>query len=499
MKIIKHVCIGIFTLSMAACNSSSSNNSENSIDEKYQGIWQAPEYGSVFHIMNNKVNAYAYTTNYCLLEDANADVSTNDIERVIRLTEANSQLELFGGYGTETFSAPGMTYKKINELPEACQTNLLHKVGTSGYQQNYEQDLAIFHELFKNYYFDFETKNVDIDNLYHTATQKLTSETTEEELLNIMVEMVAPLADTHIQVINSEGIDVYNITNKPTLPQILVEEFAALNDLPFPIPVELLSETLIDNLNAYITQMYALQWELINNYARADEEIKTAENGLLRWFENEGIGYLYIGAMTGYSNLPEDAEDIEHAQDSLNNLNAALNLALNDLSNTQGLILDIRTNNGGSDYISLAIASRFVSASNTHIYSKQARLNEHRSPLADVYINPSNEIQYLSPVILLTSANTISAAETFTLSMKQLNNVTIVGEATQGSFSDILSFHLPNNVEIGLSNEFYLSPTGEWFEHTGVPVDVEVPFFTLHHRALEVDAGIEMAIELLTQ
>lgn len=498
------LCLGILTLAVTACGSDNNEsgkatNAGNNIAAEYQGVWQAPAYGKVFKIEGSKVSSYSYTSSYCLLDDENTGVSTADIEQNIRLTEHSDKFELFAGYGSEDFSVPGQIYNKVNTLPESCRNNLLKTMGDSGYQQNYEQDLALFHEFFRDYYFDFETKNIDIDVLYQTASQQLSSITTELELLTIMAEMVAPLADTHIQIISPDQDDFYTTTNKQVLPQQLVAEFAQFNGLPFPIPAEMISQDMINELNDYIEQMYDLQWSIIADYAPTPNHIKTAANGLIRWFEYQNIGYLYIGAMTGYADESEDLSDSENAQNALDNLNNALNLALSDLSHTQGLIVDVRTNNGGNDFISLAIASRFVSSENTHVYSKQARLADHRTDLVDVFISPSNNIQYLSPVVLLTSANTISAAEVFSLSMKQLTNVTLVGEATQGAFSDILSMTLPNGVEIGLSNEFYLSPQGDWFEHTGIPVDIEVPFFSLEQREEEIDLALETAFELLSQ
>ena len=83
--------------------------------------------------------------------------------------------------------------------------------------------------------------------------------------------------------------------------------------------------------------------------------------------------------------------------------------------------------------------------------------------------------------------------------MRELPNVTIIGDATQGVFSDVMTWQLPNGFEIGLSNEFYLSTDGDWFEGQGVPVDIEVPFFTRENREQEVDAGIEAAVAHLSQ
>lgn len=81
--------------------------------------------------------------------------------------------------------------------------------------------------------------------------------------------------------------------------------------------------------------------------------------------------------------------------------------------------------------------------------------------------------------------------------MRSLPNVTLVGESTQGALSDPLEKKLPNGFEFSLSNQFYFSPQREWFEHVGIPVDIETSFFSLQERQAGVDAGLETAFEFL--
>ena len=497
MNALKYLTIGVIALNIAACSKSSSKStapSEPAIAAKYQGIWQASGYGDAMKVSENKVSFYKYSTDYCFLENSADDVETSDIEQGYKLLDGTS-LEEVTGNGTMSFSAPGVVFSKVSTLPSSCVSNLTSQKGEANYSKDYELDLAVFHQFFKEYYFDFETKSVDIDVLYQETSQKILAGTNEFELAEIMMSMVEPLKDGHVEIaINDDA--VLRAFNKPLLTEVFVKEYAELNNLPFPIPAEQVD---LNELSSYIVSMIELQWELVTDYAPSESAIKTAAGGLIRWFENEGIGYLYIGAMTGYAEETDDLSDVEVAQKALDNLDATLEQALSDLSQTQGLILDIRTNGGGQDFISLAIASRFAASDNIHVYSKQARDGDARTALVDVHVSPRGNTKYLSPVVLLTSNNTVSGAEVFTMAMKQFSNVTIVGEATQGSFSDVLNFPLPNGFEIGLSNEFYLTPQGDWYEHVGVPVDIEVPFFTIEQREEGVDLGIETAFDVLSQ
>jgi C-terminal processing protease CtpA/Prc len=63
----------------------------------------------------------------------------------------------------------------------------------------------------------------------------------------------------------------------------------------------------------------------------------------------------------------------------------------------------VRNNDGGDDFVSRMITSRFIDQS-LHVYSKQARLNDSRTPLQQVSIEPQGSIQFLGPVAVMTSA-----------------------------------------------------------------------------------------------
>ncbi len=194
--------------------------------------------------------------------------------------------------------------------------------------------------------------------------------------------------------------------------------------------------------------------------------------------------------MTGF------ADDAEDNIAELTALEDGLAQALGEMRSVSGLIVDVRNNNGGKDFLSMAIVRHFIDGPR-HVFSKQARLGSGRTPLVDVTLQPSDGVSFLGPVAVLTSNSTVSAAETFSLMMRSLPNVTLIGEATQGALSDALEKKLPNGFEFTLSNEFYLSNAGEWFEGSGIPVDIDVPFFSQADRDEGMDSGIETAFAWL--
>lgn len=107
------------------------------------------------------------------------------------------------------------------------------------------------------------------------------------------------------------------------------------------------------------------------------------------------------------------------------------------------------------------------------------------------------ERSFLKPMILLTSTTTASAAEVFTLAIRQLRGAMLVGEASAGSFSDELPKSLPNGILYTLSSEYFFDVNDEFYEDRGIPVDVEVPFPTAEDRQNGFDPAVSAALELL--
>ena len=90
---------------------------------------------------------------------------------------------------------------------------------------------------------------------------------------------------------------------------------------------------------------------------------------------------------------------------------------------------------------------------------------------------PSSRVRFEGPLHVLTSDITMSAAETLVLSLRALPQVTLVGQATRGAFSNVLEKPLPHGTHVMLSNEVYEDPDGECYEGRGIPPDVPIVVF----------------------
>ncbi|MGV6858924.1 MAG: S41 family peptidase [bacterium] len=472
-------------LSLAACNSSDdTNTSGTTAPHAFEGLWSAPAYGQTLAIEGDRLRIFDHTRDYCLESESETGLSAGDYASIFKVSDDGQQLTDPGFNGTLTFHAPATVYTKEDQLPQSCRDNLVQRKGRAGYQPNPGRDFELLWQTFDELYLSFERKNVDWNAQYAANASRAALAATDAALLDVLYDTVAPLADAHVHI-TAPGLGVASVNGKPVLIERLIQEYADSRGLALPLPV---SETA--GLNTYIGSQMALLDDIVADYADSSAAIHRSANDLLQWFEVDGIGYLQIRAMTGFA---DDAEDNTAEFAALEN---GLAQALGEMRSVSGLIVDVRNNNGGKDFLSMAIVRHFIDGPR-HVFSKQARLGSGRTPLVDVTLQPSEGIRFLGPVALLTSNSTVSAAETFTLMMRSLPNVTLIGEATQGALSDSLEKKLPNGFEFTLSNEFYLSNTGEWFEGGGIPVDIEVPFFSQADRDEGADSGIETAFTWL--
>jgi C-terminal processing protease CtpA/Prc len=159
------------------------------------------------------------------------------------------------------------------------------------------------------------------------------------------------------------------------------------------------------------------------------------------------------------------------------------------------LILDVRKNFGGSDILSLAMASR-LATSEYSAYAKVARMDPDDP---SVFTEPQERTvpmtprpSFGGPVAELIGRYTISAGETLTQALLGREpRITRIGENTQGVFSDVQGRSLPNGWSFGLPNELFLTEDGRSFDGPGIPPDIEVPVF----RVADLEEGRDPALE----
>lgn len=160
--------------------------------------------------------------------------------------------------------------------------------------------------------------------------------------------------------------------------------------------------------------------------------------------------------------------------------------SMNFLARTEGLIIDLRQNGGGTPEMVQLLCSYFFGAEPVHLNDLYFRpMDETREfwTLADV---PGK--RYLDrPVFLLTSSRTFSGAEEFAYDLQNQKRVTIVGETTGGGANPGGSVRIAAGFEVFVPMGRAINPvTGTNWEGKGVEPDVKCDAVGALERAHEL-------------
>ena len=185
-----------------------------------------------------------------------------------------------------------------------------------------------------------------------------------------------------------------------------------------------------------------------------------------------GLGYIHIHSFEGREEITEE-----------------FNRALDSLRDTSGLIIDIRDNPGG--YGHSEIVGRFLHKDTFVGYSYIKNGIQHNQlERKKIYIQPRGW-EYKQPVALLISDRTGSAADLFTLGMREAPQVTTVGTTTHGNLSGVeLYAVLPCGLVVRISNG-YLSDTKD---HS-IEVNGNVPAITVETSIQDYLSGRDPVLE----
>jgi hypothetical protein len=148
--------------------------------------------------------------------------------------------------------------------------------------------------------------------------------------------------------------------------------------------------------------------------------------------------------------------------------------ALNFLRNTNAIILDLRTNGGGSPDMVQLIASYFFDATQMKLVEFYTRKGNETTQDFNLQYLPSQRMP-TKELYILTSQQTFSAAESFSYIMKNRKRATIIGEATGGGAHPVAPVVLNDLFMMRIPVAKPIDPiTKTDWEGTGVKPDIEV-------------------------
>ena len=314
--------------------------------------------------------------------------------------------------------------------------------------KNFEELWETFHQRYPF----FELRRVDWKKQFDIFRPKVTSDTSDKELFDIICQMLEPLNDGHVELEAKLAGEKKKRFYTPEREPVFYQEFSdkAIKQL-FQTTAKTLGE------NGFGAPQKTGAW-------------------MLEYCRSLSIGYIRI----------LELEDIEKRK-----LTKALDKIARDFNDLSGFIIDIRDCPGGDDDTAIQIINRFCDTKRTafHRKTKTGPGDDDYSALKTWHIEPEGKVQFTRPVVLLTCDAVFSGGEAFALAIKQLPHVTIVGDHTNGIFSYTLNKKLPNGWKYCLSYQKYYSADMVCFEGKGVPVDIE-----LLNKKSDIETGVDPLI-----
>jgi carboxyl-terminal processing protease len=429
------------------------------------GTWKQQGYGNVIEISELNYSLYQVNEVSCIKQGS---WSLDSLDADLKDKQKNTALD----HLTLEYSNNDtlQRFDKETALPVLCEND-----GTQ-ISNDPEFNFDSLWNTFSEQYAFFNERDVNWNDVYGTYRQQVNNATTDEALFLILSEMLSLTKDGHINLISDN--DTFKAGALSMVTQRIYDEFANQSD--------------VLSIEEYINQQLTIIDGIILGYL--DGEVAQGANERLAWGKlSSSVGYLMVRQMTDFAqNANENTSDLENLQA----LQPVIENAMAQLADTQALVIDLRLNGGGQVKSALEIASYFVQQT-TPAFTVKAKFDNAFTERQTINIVPSDSSVYSGKVIILTSGLTASASEIFILTMLERGQVTLVGETTEGIFSNQLNKQLPNGWSFTLSNEVYQNIQGTVFEVAGILPDTQQVIFPFSDRTNGIDGALDKAIELL--
>lgn len=464
------------------------------------GLWESVGSGWLLQITDStEYTLYDLTESSCL---PNRKGPVEDI------------LESLNFEGDSLFLLKGVityAFVRSEEFPERCQISL-----TEIQKNDPLLNFDVFAETVDAHYAFMELNQIHWEALYAEQRGKLSQESSDVELYKVIEETLELLNDNHAYLEATDA--VYEALESEALEAAALEAEALEASQGSEIDTTYEQESKDEALREYgdfeVAQMVATH--------HLKEEM-TQDSWLIQWgMLQEGIGFIEVKSMWLYADLDIEKDLIdemgyvdayvqtfhqmyegEYIEKEVRGVRNIMDRVMKDLSVMESIVIDVRFNGGGQDAVSFEILSRFL-PERTLIATQKLKEGDGFTPILPLYIEGTSSA-FTQPVYVLTSPQTGSAAEAFSIATLVPGHIQRIGSATSGAMSTALEKKLPNGWSFSISNEVYMDTTGKSYENVGIPVDLELgyprerqPFFRSIAEDLESDRrNILHAIEAL--
>jgi len=477
-----------FTVSVTDDKGASSSDTINiDIIGPLVGSWSREGYHQYIEVNVEQVSLLEYTPNtndltsgWCYFSD---EVATDDLQKFapISFSEDYQAMTLdplyFGDDDGRRY------YKKLNQLPEICKSGGMLTSDDPNFMGDAMDDFQLFWHAFQTHYPFFELRNKDWQKEYDQHVGLVNSNTSVDELAEVFTSMLNNISDGHIGIyLDDDYIDINTGWMEDGVFERLKTQFEQ----------QKYENNGIANFWNYYWHRIEIQNNIVTEkYVDIELSIELAKESSIAWGKltpagQENIGYLKVGSFS---------TDSQHDYDFYIN---TIDSIMASLQETDALIIDLRLNSGGNEVIGFHLANYFADKKR-HAFSKQVQDINGLSEGVPFFIEPhNNKPLYDKPVRILIDAGSASAAETFSIVMRTLSQVQIIGERSAGDIASQLSKRLPfSGMVLGIPNTIYTTFDNKVFENVGVPVDHLVLDFTAEDLLLEKDSVLDTALNSL--
>ncbi|MCB9196517.1 MAG: S41 family peptidase [Flavobacteriales bacterium] len=277
-------------------------------------------------------------------------------------------------------------------------------------------------EDFGNHYANFEERNINWDSLCVVYESNISDESTEEELILNIENLLSNLNDGHVSLITPYHAISYNSSM-------------------------IIRESIDDNL---------FDLDLIKqNYLNSD-------------FTLSGYGGNVHGTIDSiyYLHMAWISDNCEEWSSILEEITS---------QNLKGLILDFRHNSGG-DFTWAYSEFGYFTSNEREIFkskTKNGTSAENFTEWVTWSVYPDSPYFNL-PIVMITDGYTMSATERTVLAFKSLPNVVHIGQKTNGSISTTIGRELSNQWAYTIPTQKVYNLDGSTYEGKGIPVDFEI-------------------------
>jgi len=298
------------------------------------------------------------------------------------------------------------------------------------------RDFETVWQIVNRYYPFLEFKNINWDSLY-TVYKPKAENTSGDEIYPVLYELLRELKDGHVEVQTKGG---------------------------FPVMTYLWPR--------YINHK-SFDQNVVARYLKTSL-LLAGNNNISYGMINSVIGYIYFSTFKEGDWIQDFDEILEY------------------FKNTKGLIIDVRNNGGGSGSTYDYVISRLIGEPVEEKWFLSD--GQERSHI----IQPGGSLRYSKPTVILINGASFSAAEIFSELMRQLPNVTLVGDTTGGGGGANEIFQLPSGKRIKIPTMYFARLDGKMVEWNGILPDVLVKQ-TESDIERRRDKQLEYAIQLLIE